>query len=250
MNIQEHIVSSENWTAGREGTEVTGIVLHTMDGSMAGSQARFDDPTSKVSVHYGVGMDGSITRWVDEANTAYQAGNWQVNLTTIGIEHEDLGNYNDAARTPQLYTSSAELVADICRRYNIPCDTDHILLHKNVIDTTVYPGGTSCPDALDTNKIIRMAQDNLKGGNMTLSKEEVIVIHQLIFNGKNPGPGVVDAWTGRNLDDFLHALQQDATYQAYEANISKLQAAAAASSDSTMQKMAADIQAVLAKYSK
>lgn len=163
MNITKHIVTSANWDTGRAGHSITGIVLHTMVGYMQPSENRFNDPTSQVSVHYGVGMDGSIRQWVEEANTAYQAGNYQVNLNTIGIEHEDWGNYNDAVRTPQLYESSSDLVANICKRYNIPCDTGHILLHKNVIDKTAYPGGTACPDALDTGKIINMAKAKIEG---------------------------------------------------------------------------------------
>lgn len=163
MTITKHIVTSANWDAGRGGHKVTGIVLHTMVGYMQGSENRFNDPSSQVSVHYGVGMDGSIRQWVEEANTAYQAGNYAVNQTTIGIEHEDRGNANDAVRTPALYESSSDLVAAICKRYGFPADKSHIFLHKNVIDKSVYPGGTACPDALNTDKIISMAAAKLKG---------------------------------------------------------------------------------------
>jgi len=165
MNITKHIVTSANWDTGRGGKKVTGIVLHTMVGYMQGSENRFNDPSSGVSVHYGVGMDGSIRQWVEEANTAWQAGNYPVNQTTIGIEHEDNGNANDSIRTDAEYEASSDLVADICRRYGFPADTNHIFLHKNVIDKSRYPGGTACPDGLDTSKIISMASAKL-GGSM------------------------------------------------------------------------------------
>lgn len=178
MNITEHIVTSANWDEGRGGKSIIGIVLHTMVGYMQGSEDRFNDPSSGVSVHYGVGMDGSVRRWVEEANTAWQAGNYPVNQTTIGIEHEDNGNANDSVRTPELYESSAQLVADICKRYNFPADPEHIFLHKNVIDKTRYPGGTACPDGLDTNKIISMAQSILQGDDMNpLNAGDLVNIH-------------------------------------------------------------------------
>lgn len=157
MTINKFIVNSANWDKGRAGKVVTGIVLHTTVGTISGAQARFNDPASQVSVHYGIGLDGSITQWVEEADTAYQAGNYSVNQVTIGIEHEDNGNYNDSVRTDALYSSSAQLVADICKRYDFPADSSHILLHKNVIDKSVYPGGTACPDGLNTDRIIKQA---------------------------------------------------------------------------------------------
>src|SRR6185312_5842566 len=166
MTIVKFPVTSANYDAGRGGHAITGIVLHTTVGTWQSAQARFNDPLSQVSVHYGVDLGGTIHQWVDEANTAWQAGNYAVNQTTIGIEHADNGNYNDAVRTPALYEASSDLVADICRRYHIPCDAAHIRRHHDVIDTSRYPGGTSCPDGLDTNKIIAMAAAKLGGNTM------------------------------------------------------------------------------------
>lgn len=166
MDIQRQIVTSANWDAGRNGNAVSGIVLHTMVGTTTGSYNRFNNPSSQVSVHYGVSLDGSIHQWVDEQDTAWQAGNYPVNLRTIGIEHEDNGNANDSVRTAAEYESSSSLVADICKRYGFPADTNHIFLHKNVIDKSRYPGGTACPDGLDTGKIINMAGTKLKGDDM------------------------------------------------------------------------------------
>lgn len=166
MNVTKHIVTGANWDEGRGGKTVTGIVLHTMVGYMQGSENRFNDPSSQVSVHYGVGLDGSIRQWVEEPNTAYQAGNYPINQTTIGIEHEDANNPNDPARTEALYDSSSDLVADICKRYGFTADPSHIFLHKNVIDKSVYPGGTACPDGLDTSKIMAMAAIKLNGGSI------------------------------------------------------------------------------------
>lgn len=188
MNITKHIVTSANWDSGRGGKKVSGIVLHTMVGYMQPSENRFNDPASGVSVHYGVGMDGSLRQWVEEANTAWQAGNYSVNQTTIGIEHEDNGNYNDGVRTDAEYQASAELVADICRRYGFPADSSHIFIHKNVIDKSRYPGGTACPDGLDTNKIISMAAAKLGGEDMGKSPDlnDGDIVNALRWIGVDP----------------------------------------------------------------
>jgi hypothetical protein len=209
MNIAKRIVTSANWDAGREGNPIIGIVLHTMVGYMQPSEDRFNNPASQVSVHYGIGMNGSIRQWVEEANTAYQAGNRSINQTTIGIEHEDYGLYNDAERTDQLYESSSDLVADICKRYNFPADSKHIFLHKDVIDKRYYPGGTACPDALDTNRIIAMAASKFQGGNMdydALARRLLTLGMFLVVEGK-PDPDRQP--TQKEVQDLIDRLKID-----------------------------------------
>jgi N-acetylmuramoyl-L-alanine amidase CwlA len=120
-----------------------------MVGTAASAASRFYDPTSKVSAHYGVLLNGSIWHWVDEDNTAYHCGNYTMNQRSIGIEHEDNGDYN-GVRPDSLYTTSAKLVKDICTFYNIPIDRQHILKHSEIV-------ATGCPDALDIDRIVREA---------------------------------------------------------------------------------------------
>ena len=258
MNIQQYIVTSENWTPGREGNTITGIVLHTMVGTTQSAYNRFNDPSSQVSVHYGVSLDGSLHQWVDEANTAWQAGNWDVNLKTIGIEHEDNGNPQDSIRTPQLYQASAELVADICKRYNIPCDTSHIFLHKDVIDTAVYPGGTACPDALDTNKIISMAQAILQGvDNVIQTPDEAAEVIRGVFK-REPTAHEVQDLIGRSWYDAIRTYRMSAAGQTIAAEVnnfpvlqkqvSVLQLQAQSSSDAKLKSLIADLQAEVSKY--
>lgn len=149
-----------NHDSGRAAHPITGIVLHTMVGSTGSARSRFFNPAAQVSANYLVSLDGSISLCVRESDTAWCNGNYQSNLTSISIEHEDNGDYN-GPRTPQLYEASAELVADICRRYNIPCDRNHIKGHNEVIDKSRYPGGTACPDGLEMDRIIARANELL-----------------------------------------------------------------------------------------
>jgi hypothetical protein len=86
--------------------------------------------------------------WVPESSTAWHAGNFTVNQQSVGIEHEDLGQ-DDFTET--LYQTSAQLIADICKRHNLPIDASTIIPHRSVI-------ATACPGALDLAKLISLAQ--------------------------------------------------------------------------------------------
>lgn len=142
-------VADGNFDTSR--TPIDRVVMHTMVGTWEGAAARFDNPTQQVSAHYGVKVDGGLIHWLEETFTAYHAGNYLMNQRSIGIEHEDLGDYN-GVRPDVLYESSAKLVADICTFYQIPIDRNHIIKHNQVI-------ATGCPDALDVDRIVNRAHD-------------------------------------------------------------------------------------------
>lgn len=145
------------------------IVLHTMVGTWQGAAARFDNSASHVSAHYGVKLDGGLLHWLEEFNTAYHAGDYAMNQRSIGIEHEDGGDYN-GIRPDILYESSAKLVADICKFYNIPIDRAHILKHSEVSDAP-----TGCPDALNIERIVVEAQAQMQGGGSNVDNTQKAV---------------------------------------------------------------------------
>ncbi len=140
-------VSPGNFDSSR--SPIDRVIIHTMVGTWQGAAQRFNDPTARVSAHYGVKYDGGLIHWLEEYFTGYHAGNYSMNQRSIGIEHEDLGKPNDP-RPDVLYTMSSKLVRDICLFYNIPIDRQHILKHSEVINT-------QCPDALDIDRIVREA---------------------------------------------------------------------------------------------
>lgn len=147
----------------------TMIVIHTIVGTIAGADREFNRPLGdpnlrSVSANYGVGLDGKIYQWVQERFTAYANGNYVVNQRAISIEHED--NWSgppkpEPQRTDALYKSSAALVADICKFWEIPCNRDFIKKHSEV-----SLQATACPDKLDIDRIIREANQIL---NQTVS---------------------------------------------------------------------------------
>lgn len=167
MSVEQHgPLPLSNFMPGRydpvDGTpvKVDSIVLHTMVGWIGAADARFHNAAAQVSAHFGVRVDGSLWQWVDTWNTAYHAGLFYENLRSIGIEHEDGGDYN-GVRPDALYARSAALVAQFCKEYGIPCvrgtGGPGIYDHRDIIKVMGAGTATACPDALDTDRIIRTA---------------------------------------------------------------------------------------------
>lgn len=137
-------VPSPNYVTGRSGYKPELIVIHIMAGTLAGTDSWFGSPKSKVSAHYGIGKKGETHQYVSEGDTAWHAGrvsnpsfklykkDVNPNLYTIGIEHE--GEDLSKEITAEQKAASAILIADICKRYNIPIDRDHIIGHYQVFD--------------------------------------------------------------------------------------------------------------------
>ncbi len=138
-----------NFSQGRSGFKPEAIVIHVMDGSLAGTDSWFNDPRSRVSAHYGVGKEAQVHQYVKETDAAHHAGvvdqpRWPLikprsngsgfinpNFYTIGVEHEGRGLDPEAWPQSQLETSAA-LVAEIARRWGIPIDADHIIPHHDI----------------------------------------------------------------------------------------------------------------------
>lgn len=122
-------VQSPNFSNGRTSYEF--IVIHTMQGSYAGSRSWFLNTSSNVSAHYLVrSSDGEITQMVEHADTAWHAQCY--NGRSIGIEHE--GYVQDPARwyTDAMYTESAKLTRYIADRHGIPKTRQRIIGHVDI----------------------------------------------------------------------------------------------------------------------
>lgn len=97
--------------SSRNGTAVSAITIHTVQGTYAGCISWFQNCSASVSAHYVVrSSDGQITQMVDEADKAWHVGS--ENPYTIGYEHE--GYVSDPSwYTEAMYTASADLSKDI-----------------------------------------------------------------------------------------------------------------------------------------
>ncbi len=128
--------------------KITQVIIHWFGvGTLESANTRFQNPANQVSAHYGVSK-GRVWQWVKESDIAFHAGVFLVNETSIGIE-------NDATLTHDLleedYKNTAQLVKEICQKYNIPLDRKHILRHGEV-------KSTKCCGSVDVDKIIKLAK--------------------------------------------------------------------------------------------
>ncbi len=120
-------------TASRGAAQINYIVIHTTQGSYAGTVSWFKNPAAKVSAHYVVrSSDGQITQMVDDKNIAWHDACF--NSQSIGIEHE--GFVADPGRwyTDAMYRSSARLTAYLADKYGVPKDRAHIQGHGETAD--------------------------------------------------------------------------------------------------------------------
>lgn len=139
MTIKKDL-TTVNFTP-KSSRNILGIVVHSMWGTQSGSIAWFKNPDAKASAHYCISKTGSIVQCVEDKDVAWHAGvfdepitDWlkpNPNNVTIGIELEDEKNSSWTYPEAQIKALSW-LVDKLCVEHNIPQDSSHILLHKNL----------------------------------------------------------------------------------------------------------------------
>lgn len=132
---------------------------------------------NNISINYIIDRNGNVECYIPEYRCAWHAGvgtfdddekyTNSMNKYSIGIELVAMGSQNDMKQylTPneyaQLdkslvgfsdaqYTALSALVSDICSRYNIPCDREHIIGHDEYNPYKSDPG-----ELFDWSKIIK-----------------------------------------------------------------------------------------------
>lgn len=98
--------------SSRNGTQISAVTIHDVEGSYAGCISWFQNCAASVSAHYVIrSSDGQITQMVLESAKAWHVGS--ENPYTVGLEHEGYNN-NASWYTNAMYNSSGALVKDIC----------------------------------------------------------------------------------------------------------------------------------------
>jgi hypothetical protein len=135
------------------------VIVHTYNGKGESLYNWFNNPNSNVSAHYAIFKNGNIEQYVLDKDIAFHAGNWEANLYSIGIEHQDDGNPGDSVRTNSLYESSAQLIASLFNTYGWDkTNMDLIMPHYSYAPT-------GCPGGLDFYKIRARVYEILNGNN-------------------------------------------------------------------------------------
>ena len=115
------------------GLTINYIVIHDTEETYAATVSDFQNPTHYASANYVVrGSNGTVTQMVPDADVAWQAGNWYVNMHGIGVEQEGFAVQGATWFTERLYQTTAKLVRYLAARYHVPVDRQHIIGHDNV----------------------------------------------------------------------------------------------------------------------
>lgn len=138
-NLQPDVYKrlSTHYTAGRSGAKINKIVVHYNAGDLTVEGCYSVWQTRPASAHYQVESGGRIGQLVNDWDTAWHAGDWNANITSIGIEHANkAGGYI----TDACLDAGAHLVAALCKYYGLgrPEWLKNVFPHK-------YFQATACP---------------------------------------------------------------------------------------------------------
>ncbi|WP_406449244.1 N-acetylmuramoyl-L-alanine amidase [Streptomyces sp. NBC_00876] len=118
------------------GFDIRQIVIHDTEGDYQTSLDTFRNSAQGVSTNYLIrASDGLVTQMVENKNLAWHAGNWSLNMHSIGVEHEGFAIKAGKWFTEPQYESSAALVKFLAGKYGIPLDREHIIGHDEVPGT-------------------------------------------------------------------------------------------------------------------
>ena len=107
--------------SGRRNHVIDTISIHCMagNGSVETCGALFADPARKASSNYGIGSDGRIALYVEEANRSWCTSNAANDHRAITIEVANNGGAPDWPVSDKAYAALLDLLTDICRRNGI-----------------------------------------------------------------------------------------------------------------------------------
>lgn len=104
--------------SGKRNHAIDTVTIHCMAGnaSVETCGAIFADPARKASSNYGIGSDGRIALYVDEANRSWCTSNAANDHRAITIEVANNGGAHDWPVSDKAYAALLDLLTDICRR--------------------------------------------------------------------------------------------------------------------------------------
>lgn len=231
MNIIQK--PSPNYGVTRFGNNIEFIVCHWIVGTLASADAVFANPNSDVSAHYAVG-NGEIHQYVKESNTAWHAGNQTANRKSIGIEHQGSPTM---PITDATYNTSADLIADICRRHG---KRFPLRAHREFV-------ATACPGTLDLNKLNRLVDERLnqpKGIIMDTNAGRELYRTGLFREPENDSVGSAAQWNGRPPADAIRVLRDSPEWQANAKRIKDYDVLAKQVSELSARPTKADLEAI------
>ncbi|MDY5273730.1 MAG: N-acetylmuramoyl-L-alanine amidase [Arcanobacterium sp.] len=140
LQADQNLLMNKHYTPGRAGHSINTIVLHHNAGRLSIQECWNVWQTRQASAHYQVDVNGRIGQLVWDRDTAWHAGNWEANCTSIGIEHANNQVGNPWTISDATLENGAHLVAALCRYYKLgrPQWGKNVFGHKNF-------AATGCP---------------------------------------------------------------------------------------------------------
>ena len=153
IEADENRILDKHYTQGRNGRSIDKVIIHHNAGNLTIPGIYQVWQTRPASAHYQVDSNGRVGQLVWDADTAWHAGNWEANCTSIGIEHADISN-NPWRISDACLDNGAHLTAAVCKYYGLgrPTWGHNVFGHKDF-------ASTQCPASLaDTQHAAYMAR--------------------------------------------------------------------------------------------
>ncbi|MEX3505479.1 N-acetylmuramoyl-L-alanine amidase [Corynebacterium sp. LK2510] len=142
LEADENRILTKHYTKGRTGRKIDKVIIHHNAGNLTIPGIYQVWQTRPASAHYQVDSNGRIGQLVWDSNTAWHAGNWDANTTSIGIEHADISS-NPWRISDACLEEGAHLTAAVCKYYGLgrPQWGKNVFGHKDF-------SPTECPASL------------------------------------------------------------------------------------------------------
>ncbi|MCK9792646.1 N-acetylmuramoyl-L-alanine amidase [Isoptericola sp. 4D.3] len=124
---------------GEGGPSIDYIVIHDTETAYEPTVRLVTDPTYLAWNYTLRSSDGHVANHLEPADVGWHAGNWYMNMHSIGLEHEGWAG-TSGWFTEAMYQSSAELVRHLAEKYDIPLDRAHVIGHDQI--PGILPGYT------------------------------------------------------------------------------------------------------------
>lgn len=156
---------SNNYSVGRSGRKIEKVTIHHMAGVLTAKQCGsiFQNGSRSASSNYGIGKNGEIALFVDEANTSYADANWDSNCKSVTIECSNNKTGGDWTVSDTVLNSLINLIADIFKRNGIK----KAIKGETITWHSMY-SATACPGNYLRSKMDYIVEEvNKKLGNST-----------------------------------------------------------------------------------
>ncbi|RYQ36616.1 N-acetylmuramoyl-L-alanine amidase [Bifidobacterium pseudolongum] len=142
LEADENLILNKHYTGGRNGKSIDKVIIHHNGGNLSIRGCYDTWQTREASAHYQVDSNGRIGQYVWDSDTAWHAGNYDANCTSIGIEHADIST-NPWRVSDACLDNGAHLTAAVCKFYKLgrPQLNKNVFFHKQF-------SATECPASL------------------------------------------------------------------------------------------------------